>query len=128
MDTSILFRCSGTKGMSKNPGLCSLKWTEDWCLASLGLSVGDLTEGVGCCLPSPLAWPVGCNGTSSELSVRDVANRSVCFHFLDILRSTRSPRFIRLSPELSIRDVERVAKVEVRLAPGLSIGRVRGKE
>ena len=50
--------------MSKNPGPCSLKWTEDWHLASPGLSVGDVTEGVRCCLPFPLARPVGRDGTS----------------------------------------------------------------
>ena len=43
------------------------------------------------------------------------------------MRSLRSPRSLGLSLELSTGDVERVAEVEVRLAPGLSIGGARGK-
>ena len=58
MDSGSLIHSYGTRGMSKNPGPCSLKWTEDWCLASLGLSVGDVAEGVGC-LPSTLAGKGG---------------------------------------------------------------------
>ena len=42
------------------------------------------------------------------------------------MRLLRSPRSLRPPLELSVRDVERVA--EVRLAPGLSVGGVRGKE
>ena len=59
MDAVGLLRRSGTRIMSKNPGPCSLKWTEYWCLASPRLSYGDMTEGVGCFLPSPLSWTVG---------------------------------------------------------------------
>ena len=53
----ILLLCYGLRIMSKNPDPCSLKWTEDWCLASLGLSDRDVVDEVGCCLFT-LYWRV----------------------------------------------------------------------
>ena len=77
VNTGSFLCSSGMRRMSKNPGLCSLKWTEDWCLASPVLYVRYVAKVVGCCLPSTLAWHVDCNGTYPELSDGEVANGDV---------------------------------------------------
>ena len=100
---------------------CSLKWTEDWCLASPGLSTGDVGDRFGCFLPS-LPSRVRCNGASLEFSVGDLAKRAVRLCFFALVLELGYFCSLRTSPELSVRDVDRVVEVRVRRAPGLCVG------
>ena len=55
-----------------------------------------------------------------------MAERSFRFFFSVLVLALSSFFSLRPSPELSVRDMDRVAEVEVRMAPVLCVGGVRG--
>ena len=103
-----------------------LKWA-DWCLASPGLSAENVAGGVGCFL---LLLPLRLRPdmASPELFVGDVAERDVRIFFFALGIALRTSCSLRLSPGLSVRDVDRAVEVGVKRAPGLCAGLVRGRE
>ena len=99
--------CSGTRGPSRNPGPCSLKYA-DWRLLSLGLSVGDVGVGRAWGSVRSGASPRCSISRSSELGVGDVWGSAVG---------------ARLSPRRAVKGVETFVWQDK--APPLR-GRIRG--
>ena len=77
--------------------------------------------------PPLLSLRVISDVASLEFSVRDVVENSVCVVLFALGLALRTSCLFRLSPKISIMDVDRATEVGVRRASVLCAGVVRGR-